>query len=110
MHGAEFYANTRHKGNHYDGNGGNGGNNNGAGLHFDPNTPRSVSTVKSELDTSPASHEDQLSNGSNGGGGQQAHDQMAPQQQMLDLGMPPLSDSNISTTCLASAVNAPRSG
>ena len=88
VHGAECYANKRHKGNHYD--------------HFEqqgedggsvcqPNTPRSVSTFKSELDNSPAAplSSPEESTGNNG------HPNPSSFHSASGL---PLSDSNISTT------------
>lgn len=55
VHGPEFYASKRHKGNHYDSNGGGQGLqpdlDNGGSLcqPHTPRTPHSVSTIKSEV-------------------------------------------------------------
>ena len=87
VHGHEFYASKRHKGNHYD------------SRHDEtqPNTPRtphSVSTVKSEVDSSgPISPSDERHNLSSGSGNSSA----GGSAHLLANTMP-VSDNNVSTT------------
>ena len=87
VHGAECYANKRHKGNHHD----HEQQGEDGGSVCQPNTPRSVSTFKSELDNSPAAplSSPEESAGNNG------HPNPPPFHTASGL---PLSDSNISTT------------
>ena len=73
MHGPEFYANKRHKGNSYhDGHNNDREHSSSLCQPTTPKTPHSVSTIKSELDHSPAgaisSPDDH--NNSNGSGDQ----------------------------------------
>lgn len=109
MHGAEFYNNKRHKGN----NGTSSHNtdmNNSSNMcqPTTPKTPHSVSTIKSELDHSPAgavsSPDDH--NNSNGSGDQRGPNQgsgmmMANANSFVECNQGqnlPLSDNNVSTT------------
>ena len=92
VHGHEFYASKRHKGNHYD------------SRHDEtqPNTPRtphSVSTVKSEVESSsgPLSPSDERHNLSSGSGNSSATGGSA---HLLASTMP-VSDNNVSTTNMA---------
>ena len=87
VHGAECYANKRHKGNHYD----HEQQGEDGGSVCLPNTPRSVSTFKSELDNSPAAplSSPEESTGNNG---------HPNPPSFHSAGGLPLSDSNISTT------------
>ena len=88
VHGHEFYASKRHKGNHYD--------------HRDetqPNTPRtphSVSTVKSEADSGPISPSDERHNLSSGSGNSSATGGSAAPHLLANT--MPVSDNNVSTT------------
>ena len=93
MHGHEAYANKRHKGNHYDHEQHQGGEDGGGGggSLCQPQTPRSVSTFKSELDNSPAAP---LSSPEEGNNGHSSH----PASFHSTANGLPLSDSNISTT------------
>ena len=109
MHGPEFYANKRHKGNSYhDGHNNDRDNSSSLCQPTTPKTPHSVSTIKSELDHSPAGplsspDDHNNSNGSgdqrraNNGSGLMASNASAfvecNQGQNL-----PLSDNNVSTT------------
>ena len=91
VHGAECYANKRHKGNHYDHEHQAGDDGNGSVCQ--PNTPRSVSTFKSELDNSPAAP---LSSPEESAAGNNGHPN--PSSFHTTASGLPLSDSNISTT------------
>ena len=89
VHGHEFYASKRHKGNHYD------------SRHDEtqPNTPRtphSVSTVKSEADSGPISPSDERHNLSSGSGNSSGGSAAAAPHLLANT--MPVSDNNVSTT------------
>ena len=110
VHGPEFYANKRHKGNSYHDGPRHNSDSSSLCQPNTPKTPHSVSTIKSELDHSPAgaisSPDDH--NNSNGSGDQRSagnngHGMMVSNatgsfiecNQGHNL---PLSDNNVSTT------------
>eukprot|EP00095_Tigriopus_kingsejongensis_P010985 snap_masked-scaffold281_size224178-processed-gene-0.6 protein:Tk10985 transcript:snap_masked-scaffold281_size224178-processed-gene-0.6-mRNA-1 annotation:"cubitus interruptus" len=106
VHGADFYASKRHKGNHYDDKS-NSGHDDSSSLcqPNTPKTPHSVSTIKSEIDNSPAGTSSSgapfspldggTSNGAGSGtGGNNAHSHHFVGMERAQ----PLSDNNISTT------------
>merc|ERR1712223_985187 len=106
VHGHEFYASKRHKGNHYDGPGHGGHHRGSSGMDMEnnpitPRTPHSVSTVKSEVESSPgpispSEERHNLSSGSgNSSAGGSAHLLAVTANNM------PLSDNNVSTTNMA---------
>ena len=107
VHGPEFYANKRHKGNSYNSNDGDT-NSSSMCQPTTPKTPHSVSTIKSELDHSPAgaisSPEDH--NNSNGSGDQRRANNgsgimLSNATSFAGCGQGhnlPLSDNNVSTT------------
>ena len=99
VHGAEFYASKRHKGNHHEDKSEDGF----PGCHPNtPRTPHSVSTIKSELDNSPAAPLSSPEDGGPHSGGSSSHGGGAGslQHQLMANGSPnlPLSDNNVSTT------------
>eukprot|EP00094_Tigriopus_californicus_P003367 TCALIF_03238-PA protein Name:"Similar to ci Transcriptional activator cubitus interruptus (Drosophila melanogaster)" AED:0.14 eAED:0.14 QI:51/0.66/0.5/1/0.88/0.9/10/0/1110 len=107
VHGADFYASKRHKGNHYDDRSNNGHDD--ASSLCQPNTPKtphSVSTIKSEIDNSPAgtsssgapfSPMDGTGASNSAGSGNQASAALNHQFMGMER-VQPLSDNNISTT------------
>merc|ERR1712172_245535 len=93
VHGHEFYASKRHKGNdHYSNNQNRGPGSFEENNPNNPRTPHSVSTVKSEVESSPgpiSPSENERHNLSSGSGNSSANQ---PASNM------PLSDNNVSTT------------
>ena len=110
MHGPEFYANKRHKGNSYhDGHNNDRDNSSSLCQPTTPKTPHSVSTIKSELDHSPAgavsSPDDH--NNSNGSGDQRRANNNGSGLMVSNASAfvecnqgqnLPLSDNNVTTT------------